>query len=92
MSMIYDPERALWRPGRRSFLFMFGAAVVAPSLPFDPEKVLPGSELTPSVLDQRLSVHDILQIDSEIFELKSLYPMVMVRVGRIGLVSTHHDT
>lgn len=31
--MIYDPERALWKPGRRSFLFMFGAAIVAPSLP-----------------------------------------------------------
>lgn len=31
--VIYDPERALWRPGRRSFLFMFGAAIVAPSLP-----------------------------------------------------------
>jgi hypothetical protein len=23
----YDPGRALWRPGRRTFLFMFGAAV-----------------------------------------------------------------
>jgi hypothetical protein len=29
----YDPERALWKPGRRSFLFMLGAAVVAPMLP-----------------------------------------------------------
>ena len=28
-----DPERALWKPGRRSFLFMFGAALLAPSLP-----------------------------------------------------------
>lgn len=24
----YDPERALWRPGRRSFLFLMGGALV----------------------------------------------------------------
>lgn len=35
--MIYDPELALWKPGRRSFLFMFGAAIVAPSLPDLPD-------------------------------------------------------
>lgn len=29
----YDPERSLWRPGRRSFLFMFGAAVVGAMMP-----------------------------------------------------------
>lgn len=29
----YDPERALWRPGRRSFLFMFGAAAVGSLVP-----------------------------------------------------------
>lgn len=33
----YDPERKLWRPGRRSFLFMLGAAAVG--------AVLPGKEL-----------------------------------------------
>lgn len=32
MAFEFDPERALWKPGRRSFLFMFGAALVAPSL------------------------------------------------------------
>jgi hypothetical protein len=29
----YDHERALWKPGRRGFLSMFVAAVVAPLLP-----------------------------------------------------------
>ena len=32
----YDPERKLWRPGRRSFLFMLGAAaggLLVPKLP-----------------------------------------------------------
>ena len=29
----YDPEKALWKPGRRSFLFMFGAAAVGSLLP-----------------------------------------------------------
>ena len=29
----YDPDRALWKPGRRSFLFMFGAALVASMRP-----------------------------------------------------------
>jgi hypothetical protein len=31
--MDYDPELSLWVPGRRRFLFLLGAAVVAPSLP-----------------------------------------------------------
>lgn len=34
----YDEERALWRPGRRSFLFMLGGAVaglVVPKAPID---------------------------------------------------------
>ena len=31
--MIYDPERALWKPGRRSFLFMMGAGIVGAALP-----------------------------------------------------------
>lgn len=30
--MEYDPERALWRPGRRSFLFMASAAAVGLAL------------------------------------------------------------
>jgi len=33
LAMIYDPERALWRPNRRYFLFGMAAAIVAPSLP-----------------------------------------------------------
>lgn len=35
----FDPERALWKPGRRSFLFMFGAALVAPMLPEAPKTI-----------------------------------------------------
>ncbi len=33
----YDPERKLWVPGRRSFLFMFGSAMVGTALPALPE-------------------------------------------------------
>ena len=29
----YDPEKALWRPGRRSFLFLMGTAAVGVMLP-----------------------------------------------------------
>lgn len=29
----YDPERALWRPGRRTFLFMLGTAVAGAFMP-----------------------------------------------------------
>jgi hypothetical protein len=29
----YDPERALWRPGRRSFLFMSGIALMGALVP-----------------------------------------------------------
>ena len=32
----YDPERALWVSGRRSFLFMFGAAAVGTLMPSVP--------------------------------------------------------
>lgn len=28
-----DPERALWKPGRRAFFFGLGAALLAPMLP-----------------------------------------------------------
>ena len=31
----YDPERALWRPGRRTFLFMLGGALAGTLLPGD---------------------------------------------------------
>ena len=29
----FDPERALWKPNRRSFFFGLGAALIAPMLP-----------------------------------------------------------
>jgi len=37
--MIYDPERALWVPGRRRFLFLAGAAALAPFLRVAPPVV-----------------------------------------------------
>lgn len=39
--MEYDPERALWRPGRRSFLFLLGGAMagtMVPGWPAVPER------------------------------------------------------
>lgn len=55
----YDSEKALWRPGRRSFLFMFGAALVAPMLPS-----FHGPALKTSTCwaDSSLSVNDIFTI------------------------------
>src|SRR5690242_3695316 len=29
----YDPEKALWKPGRRAFFFLAGSAMLAPMLP-----------------------------------------------------------
>lgn len=56
--MIYDPERLLWRPGRRSFLFMFGAAILAPSLPdvVTQEQVLPATGYLVNLYDYAISV------------------------------------
>ena len=35
----YDPERALWRPGRRTFLFMLGGALAGTLLKPSPALV-----------------------------------------------------
>jgi hypothetical protein len=37
--MEYDPERKLWRPGRRTFLFMLGGALAGTILKPGPELV-----------------------------------------------------
>ena len=31
--MMYDPDRKLWQPGRRSFLFLFSAAIAGALVP-----------------------------------------------------------
>lgn len=36
----YDPEKALWKPGRRGFLSLFGCAVASAFLPSLPDKTL----------------------------------------------------
>lgn len=59
--MIYDPERLLWRPGRRSFLFMFGAAVVAPSLPDLPDASL-RTITTDAIIPIDFEVGDVLYL------------------------------
>lgn len=36
----FDPDRALWKPGRRTFFFGLGAALLAPMLPDMPKSAI----------------------------------------------------
>lgn len=52
----YDPERALWRPGRRTFLFMLGGALAGTILKPEPALVqaVVGPPGRPPMIDPQL--------------------------------------
>ena len=63
----YDPERALWRPGRRTFLFMLGGALAGTILPGKD----PVAEAVVRAMTEKteLSAHEMVMA-----ELKRAYP------------------
>ena len=48
----YDPEKGLWRPGRRSFLFMLGSAIGGLMVPGRPLDWIPDDSMLVAVTDK----------------------------------------